>query len=111
MEVEADGNEGLGEARPTDESHRPVVQMMRAIEVAARFEDSLARETSSSGRRTWVAVKLARTPLLSHREMKLRDFCKSRAPSYRNRLRFFIYLPIFPRSMRAILCRTRVAHA
>jgi len=35
--------------------------MIRAVEVAARFEESLARETSSSssGRRTWVAVKLS----------------------------------------------------
>jgi hypothetical protein len=69
--VEADANEGLGEARPTGEPHQLIVQMIRAVEVAAGFEDSLARETSCSGRRTWVAVKLARSPLLSHREMKL----------------------------------------
>lgn len=59
--VEA-ANEGLGEARPTDEPHQPIVQMIRAVEVAAGWEECLARETSSSGRRTWVAVKLARTP-------------------------------------------------
>lgn len=70
--VEADANEGLGEAPPTVEPHQPIAQMMRAIDVAARFEWSLARGTIISGRRTWVAVKLARTPLLSHREMKLR---------------------------------------
>jgi proline dehydrogenase len=72
--VEADANEGLGEARPTGEPHQLIVQMIRAIEVVAGFEDSLARETSSassSGRKTWVAVKLASSPSLSHREMKL----------------------------------------
>lgn len=61
------------EARPTDEPHQHIVEMIRAIEFAARCESSLARETSSSGRRTWVAVKLVRTPLLSYREMKLRQ--------------------------------------
>ena len=64
--VEADANEGLEDARSTDEPHQPIVQLIRAVEIAARFEDSLARETSSrSGRRTWVAVKLARALLLS----------------------------------------------
>jgi hypothetical protein len=62
--VEADANEGLGEARPTDEPHQPIVQMIRAVDIAAHFENSLARGTISSGRRTWVAVKLARTPFL-----------------------------------------------
>lgn len=56
--MEADANEGLGDTRPADEPHQRIVQMIRAVEVAALFEDSLARETSSSGRRTWVAVKL-----------------------------------------------------
>lgn len=72
--VEADANGGPGEACPTGELHQPIVQMIRAIEVAAGFEDSLAREAlsaSSSGRKTWVAVKLASSPSLSHREMKL----------------------------------------
>lgn len=72
--VEADANEGSGEARPTGEPHQPIVQMIRAIEVASGFEDSLARESSnasSSGRKTWVAIKLASSPSLSHREMKL----------------------------------------
>jgi hypothetical protein len=46
--VEADGAE----------PEQPIAQMIRTVEVAARFEDSLARESSSSGRRTWVAVKL-----------------------------------------------------
>lgn len=63
--VEADTSEGLGEARPTDEPHQPIVQMILAVDVAAYLENSLARGTISSGRRTWVAVKLARTPLLS----------------------------------------------
>ena len=40
--------------------HRRIVEeMIRAIDVAADFEDSQEREKPSSGRRTWVAVKLA----------------------------------------------------
>lgn len=89
--VEADADEGLEEARPTDELHQPIVQLIRAVNVAARFEDFLARETSSSGRRTWVAFKLARA-LLSHQEVKLRQFRGNycRAPFYRTRPLFFI---------------------
>ncbi len=58
--MEADANEGLGGARSTGEMHQHIVEVMHSIELAAQFEDSLACETSSSGRRTWVAVKLVR---------------------------------------------------
>jgi proline dehydrogenase len=58
--VEVDGNGAADNARSTGEPlHKHTVQeMIRAIDVAADFEDSQARETIGSGRRTWVAVKL-----------------------------------------------------
>ena len=41
--------------------HKRIVQeMIRSIDVAADFEDSRARANESSGRRTWVAIKLVR---------------------------------------------------
>ena len=41
--------------------HERIVQeMIRSIDVAADFEDSRARANESSGRRTWVAIKLVR---------------------------------------------------
>ena len=60
--VEVDENGAADGARPTGEPlHKHTVQeMIRAIDVAADFEDSQARETIGSGRRTWVAVKLVR---------------------------------------------------
>ncbi|KAF8272420.1 FAD-linked oxidoreductase-like protein [Lactarius quietus] len=40
--------------------HKRIVQeMIRSIDVAADFEDSRARANESSGRRTWVAIKLS----------------------------------------------------
>lgn len=58
--VEVDENGAADGARSTGEPlHKHIVQeMIRAIDVAADFEDSRARETIGSGRRTWVAVKL-----------------------------------------------------
>jgi proline dehydrogenase len=60
--VEADEGEATGVASTTRKpSHKHAVQeMIRAIDVAADFEDSQIRadEISGSGRRTWVAVKL-----------------------------------------------------
>ena len=58
--MEVDENSAADGARPTGEPlHKHIVQeMIRAIDVAADFEDSQARETLGSGRRTWVAVKL-----------------------------------------------------
>lgn len=65
--VEADTNEITGGAHPsafTGEALRQrqrqhiLQEMLRSIEVAADFEDSYARENPSSGRSTWVAVKL-----------------------------------------------------
>jgi proline dehydrogenase len=62
--VEADGNETADEARrspgPTGETppQRIAKEMIRAIDVAADYEDCQIREDLSSGRRTWVAIKL-----------------------------------------------------
>ena len=58
--VEVDENGAADNARSMVEPlHKHTVQeMIRAIDVAADFEDSQARETIGSGRRTWVAVKL-----------------------------------------------------
>jgi hypothetical protein len=58
--VEADTNEITGGAHPSGETLRQHIlqEMLRSIEVAADFEDSYARENPSSGRTTWVAVKL-----------------------------------------------------
>ncbi|KAF8480788.1 FAD-linked oxidoreductase [Russula ochroleuca] len=59
--VEADTNEITGGAHPSGETLRQHIlqEMLRSIEVAADFEDSYARENPSSGRTTWVAVKLS----------------------------------------------------
>lgn len=59
--MEADAAAGACSTGVTDGTlHRRIVQeMIRAIDVAGDFEDSQAREKPSSGRRTWVAVKLA----------------------------------------------------
>ena len=58
--VEVDENGAADNARSTVEPlHKHTVQeMIRAIDVTADFEDSQARETITSGRRTWIAVKL-----------------------------------------------------
>jgi proline dehydrogenase len=58
--VEADENEAAGGTRSPDKRvHKRMVQeMIRSIDVAAEFEDSQAREAPSSGRRTWVAIKV-----------------------------------------------------
>ncbi|KAH9982077.1 FAD-linked oxidoreductase-like protein [Lactifluus volemus] len=60
--VEADEGEATGAASSTRKpAHKRAVQeMIRTIDVAGDFEDSQihADETSGSGRRTWVAVKL-----------------------------------------------------
>jgi hypothetical protein len=84
--VEADANEGFGETRPADEPHQPILEMIRAIEVAACFEDSLARGTSSSARRTWVAIKLARTSIVISSRNET-DPWEIRAPSHGTRPR------------------------
>jgi proline dehydrogenase len=58
--VEVDASEAPGRARYEGELvHKHIVQeIIRSIDVAADFEDSRARETLGSGRRTWVAIKL-----------------------------------------------------
>lgn len=58
--MEVDANEGAGGARSTGQpvNSNIVQEMIRSIDVAADFEDSHARETPGSGRRTWVAIKL-----------------------------------------------------
>jgi proline dehydrogenase len=58
--VEVDENEATGGTRSPDKRiHKRIVQeMIRSIDVAADFEDSQARETLGSGRRTWVAMKV-----------------------------------------------------
>ena len=58
--VEVDASEAAGRARYECEIvHKHIVQeIIRSIDVAADFEDSRARETLGSGRRTWVAIKL-----------------------------------------------------
>ncbi len=58
--VEVDASEAAGRARYEGELvHKHIVQeIIRSIDVAADFEDSQARETLGSGRRTWVAIKL-----------------------------------------------------
>ncbi|KAI0005315.1 FAD-linked oxidoreductase-like protein [Russula compacta] len=59
--VEAHAIEAAGGACPTDEPvHRHIVrEMICSIDIAADFDDSQARETLGSGRRTWVAIKLS----------------------------------------------------
>ncbi|KAH9964627.1 FAD-linked oxidoreductase-like protein [Russula dissimulans] len=58
--AEVDENEAIGGTRSSSEPvHRQIVQeMIRSIDIAGDFEDSQARETPGSGRRTWVAIKL-----------------------------------------------------
>ena len=63
--VEADTNEITGGAHPsafTGEVLRPsqhiLQEMLRSIDVAADFDNSYTRENPSSGRSTWIAVKL-----------------------------------------------------
>ena len=57
-------NETAGGTRSPDKrvhaGKRIVQDMIRSIDVAADFEDSTsqARGTTSSGRRTWVAIKV-----------------------------------------------------
>ncbi|KAH9060726.1 FAD-linked oxidoreductase [Lactarius vividus] len=59
--VEADADEAASGARSLCEPvHKRIAQeMIRSINVAADFEDSRARADESSGRRTWVAIKLS----------------------------------------------------
>lgn len=59
--VEVDATAGARSTGLTDGTlHQRIVQeMIRAIEIAGDFEDSQGPEKLSSGRRTWVAVKLA----------------------------------------------------
>ncbi|KAH9043880.1 FAD-linked oxidoreductase [Lactarius pseudohatsudake] len=59
--VEADADDAAIGARSLREPvHKRIVQeMIRSINVAADFEDSQARADESSGRRTWVAIKLS----------------------------------------------------
>ncbi|KAH8988213.1 FAD-linked oxidoreductase [Lactarius akahatsu] len=59
--VEADADDAASGARSLREPvHKRIVQeMIRSINVAADFEDSRARADESSGRRTWVAIKLS----------------------------------------------------
>ncbi|KAI9510632.1 FAD-linked oxidoreductase-like protein [Russula earlei] len=59
--VEVDETETTGGTRSTSEPvHQHIVQeLLRSIDVAADFEESQARETPGSGRRTWVAIKLS----------------------------------------------------
>jgi proline dehydrogenase len=58
--VEVDENEAAGGTpSPDKRAHKRLVQeMIRSIDVAADFEDSQARATPGSGRRTWVAIKV-----------------------------------------------------
>lgn len=59
--MEADADAAASGARSLREPvHKRIVQeMIRSINVAADFEDSRARADESSGRRTWVAIKLS----------------------------------------------------
>ncbi|KAH9048797.1 FAD-linked oxidoreductase [Lactarius hengduanensis] len=59
--VEADADDAASGARSLREPvHKRIVQeMICSINVAADFEDSRARADESSGRRTWVAIKLS----------------------------------------------------
>jgi proline dehydrogenase len=63
--VEVDEHEAVGGTRSSSEPvhrHIQVVQeMIHSVDVAGDFEDSQARETPGSGRRTWVAIKLVRS--------------------------------------------------
>ena len=102
--MEADANEGSGEP------HQPIVQMIRAVDVAASFEDALAGETTSSrsARSTWVAFKLASSiVILLRNELTFHI----RAPSYGTGPRLSIYPPIFLPCTGAILRYSRVVHA
>jgi proline dehydrogenase len=59
--MEADANDGLGGAHTGElHQHKHIVEdMIRSVELAAHFEESMVRETSS-GRRTWLAIRLVR---------------------------------------------------
>ena len=58
--VEVDENGAADDARSMVEPlHMHTIrEMIRAIDIAAEFEDSQACETIGSGRRMWVTVKL-----------------------------------------------------
>lgn len=60
VEVEVDVATTSGARTLREPVHKRIVQeMIRSIDVAADFEDSRARANESSGRRTWVAIKLS----------------------------------------------------
>ena len=109
--VEADGNEAAGGTRSPDKRvHKRIVQeMIRSIDVAAEFEDSQARKTPSSGRRTWVAIKVVSLidDYLNRRKLLSK---LGRAHSYTMRPYWHIYPHIFPPFARATLYYTPVAH-
>ena len=64
VEVDADGATD-GAHSPREMGHKRIVQeMIRSIDAAADFEDSQSHADESSGRRTWVAVKLVRSLFL-----------------------------------------------
>ena len=86
--VEVDENEAVGETRSSSEPvHQHIVQeMIHSIDVAGGFEDSQARETPGSGRRTWVAIKLVRSVV--NRNDVIETFVRAhRTRSYRIRSR------------------------
>jgi hypothetical protein len=117
--VEADANEiadGARTSRPSGGTPHIVQEMIRAIELAADYEDSQIREDLSSGRRTWVAVKLvSKHPVIviSYKSVSRRGhpFRHNRALSYPTRPRWSASRRIFPRFTRATLHRSPVAHA
>jgi proline dehydrogenase len=65
VEVEVDVATTSGARSLHEPVHKRIVQeMIRSIDVAADFEDSRARANESSGRRTWVAIKLVSSSML-----------------------------------------------
>lgn len=112
--MEADADEAASGARSLFEPvHKRIAQeMIRSINVAADFEDSRARADESSGRRTWVAIKLVRLFECHHWIARNRNVSlyARRAPSCPTRTRYFIYRRIFLRSMQLIPYYFLVVH-
>ena len=99
MEVEADASGARSLCEPV---HKRIVQeMIRSIDVAADFEDSRARANESSGRRTWVAIKLVRLFDFTIHNPHDQDvsFWSRRVPFYPTRPRYSIYQRIFLHTM------------
>ena len=86
--------------------------MIRSIDVAADFEDSRARANESSGRRTWVAIKLVRLfdVIIDNSHDQDVSFWPRRVPFCPTRPRYSIYRCIFLHIMQPTLYYILVVH-